>query len=361
MFYKRQWSAVSSERYDALKQSFILSTKLLQVGSQYLCNFLPADRMKQQMTTFMSLARNHRLPIHLGWTSDDIEEAFGELNNIAEYVQWEENSNIWPTSQWTGMNRPTTPRKAVETRSSSPINAKFEAASEEAWVRASIRAVGARQPHRHITITVASQFVDAILRSEKDNERHMVAVFAAAINIVHELGNTIVQHRTDWDQRPLWIGKDVVADPGESMLPWLFDGWFPEVNIVSEEKPGLDLDTGMHWRTMFRKPVQQPKALVYYSIPLEHIQRITSEKEWKKFPNLSQDFVRVRYDLLRPATPFRAGEHARRGDLLSEHAWSDEEIYRDFAPSRDLRTRDYVDDDWDDQPSKYILDHCPSP
>ena len=359
LFLKQRWNGVSTERHNALHQSFILGTKLLQVGAQYLCNFLPAERMKKQMTTFMSPTRNHRLPIHLGWTSEDVKEAFDELDSIAEYVQWEENKDMWPKHQWIGMNRPSVPPTAVETRSSSPLsfNAEFGGPTDEAWARARIRAKAADRRHCDLTILVASQFVDAVLQSETNSEEHMVALFAAAINLIHELGNTIFLHRTDWDQKPLWVGKDIVADPGDSMLAWLFDGWFPEVNFVSNEKAGYEFNTGMHWHKMFRVPVEQPKALFFYSIPLKHIQRIMSRKEWGKFSSLSQDFARIRYDLLSPATPFRAGEYARRGYLLSEDAWSDKEVFRDFSHKKDSNTRDnYFDEDWNDQPGKSRLE-----
>ena len=347
LFSKQRWIGISQERYDALQQSFILGTKLLQVGGQYLCNFLPADRMKRQLTAFMSPTRHHRLPIHLGWSSEDILEAFEELENIAEHVQWKESTDMWPRR---GLNCPTADHSAVETQSSPPLEAVLKTATEEAWIRACIRAKAANQLHCSITIYVASQFVDAVLHSKKNSEKHMVALFASSINLIRELGNTIVRHRTDWDQQPLWVGKDVVANPGDSMIAWLFDGWLPEINYLSSEKTELELETGMCWSKMPRTPIEKPKALFFYSIPLKHIQRIMSHREWNKLSSPSQNFARIRYDLLCPSTPFRAGEHARKGNILSEDAWINESVMRDFRPSRG--GEDYRDEDWDCKPGR---------
>ncbi len=115
----------------------------------------------------------------------------------------------------------------------------------------------------------------------------------------------------------MWVGDDIEAETGRSIVGWLFDGWQPE--IYNFESGTYDeRKTFIGWCKYFRRMAAMPRERYIYSAPITHIQQMLDQNEWSKF-----DFRRdpcassrkCRSELLRPKT-LKIGEHARIGVLV---------------------------------------------
>ncbi|KAA6409904.1 MAG: hypothetical protein FRX48_06517 [Lasallia pustulata] len=354
IFDKKRWN-IAQARYDALEQSFLLGTKLLEVGSPYLCNFLPDQNFLVERQRGFDEGVIRRLIVNDKRTKAEIDAANTVLVEIADSLQWEENARMLPDTGRFGLNH--TSYIAEEGDKAIVPDRVTEEDPTYDWVEAANQALSAGQQHRQITITVASQYVDAILASKHNSDQHLIAVFLAAVNMVHELGHIIYYHDLRSDCQGFWVGDDINDETGHSFTAWLFDGCYPEPIHLGNDKDLYAMKTGVHWSKWYRKPVVKPIATYMYSIPLAHIQRLLDHNEWSKFDTL-QESLRIRQELLRPKVPFRNGKHARTGRLLSEFAWSygyagfqerdDDDGDADFFSMVPKDDRLAVDEDWAD-------------
>lgn len=350
VFDRKRWK-IEKARYDALEQSFLLSTKLLEVAGPYLCNFLP-----DQHFTFEEQygAQVRRLAVKDNRTKAEIDAANAVFVDIADSLQWEENRQMLPNTSRFGLNH------ASYEDDDKAIRPEVDTGEDPAgdWEEAAERAQDAGQQHRQITITIASQYVDAILASKNDSDQHLMAVFLAAVNMVHELGHTIYYHDLRSDCEGFWVGRDINDEIGLSFTAWLFDGWCPEPIHLGNDSDFYAMKTGVYWQKWYRRPVVKPKAIYSYSVPLTYIQRLFDQSEWSKF-DTSKDSLRIRQELLRPRVPFRNGQHARTARLLTQASWTngyhghreanegddDEGL---FASSSASASKLAIDEDWTD-------------
>ena len=374
IFDRKRWS-IEQARYDALEQSFLLGTKLLEVGGPYLCNFLPDPKFTVESQGEFDGGGFDGGGFAGGWDDDDdsggirrlvvddkrakreIDVANAVLVDIADSLQWGENAHMLPKMDRLGVNHASfvAEGKAIvpdRDTGADPI---------DDWQEALEQAQSAGQQHRQITITVASQFVDAILASQHDSDRHLVAVFLAAINMVHELGHTFYYHDLRNNCQPMWVGDDISDETGHSFTAWLFDGWYPEPMYLGNKSDFLAFNTGVQWQKWYRRPVVKPRARYFYSVPLAYIQRLFDQSKWSKFDTL-KDSIRIRQELLRPKVSFRNGEHARTA-TLSQYAWmsgcagfeerddddDDDDEYFSFGPASSSKKETLaIDEDWTD-------------
>ena len=183
LFQRDRWAAVSQERYDALHQSFLLSTKLLEAAEPYMCSFLPLLSRKVGPD-------NDRLRIVRAKPPAELDAAKAALKEIAEHVLWNEHSTMWPRHSWQGLNHlgssDALPRDEDEDGFDDEDDNDIEQTEDDEWDDQGEEDVLSGKEHRDLTITVAGQFVDAILASEKNSEQHLTAVFAAGVNLTHE-------------------------------------------------------------------------------------------------------------------------------------------------------------------------------
>lgn len=175
-FDRRHWPAINTERFNALEQSFQISTRLLKVGAPYLCNFLPDPKFNGKWIK--------RLEVNDSRSIQEIDAANAVLLDIVDHVQWRESPYITPKNNFLGLNH--YGPKIKDSNLHGDDTAEFDKAARQAQ-RDGLR-------HRQLTISITSQFVDSLLEAEKGSHAYMVAAFAAAITIVHEIGHTIFLH-----------------------------------------------------------------------------------------------------------------------------------------------------------------------
>ena len=317
-----RWSEIEDDRYEALQQSFRLAARLLNSARPYLCNFLPR--------TEVTIAPPKEARIHLNDADRTMEEqnvATLELLQLLKQITWQECDYMWKSYSTLGI---------THTGFSEDIFEIFDyqggEEDAEVWFTASKEADRLGLPYRSMTITLASQMVDAILASEPNTEQHMNAVFQAGITIVHELGHALFYCHKKEKASVVWVGDDQYNELGHSLIAWLFGGFYPQPIYIESDKFYREFRGGHAWHKMPRKPSREPLALIAHSMPMSHIQRILSAKSWEPFdfkndPNVH---LTVRNELLSPL-PFKIGKHARYSTLFGiRNAWKHQPQYAGY-------------------------------
>ena len=178
-FDKKHWPDIAPERFQVLEQTFQLATRLLKVAGPYICNFLPDPQFHGKWLK--------RLEVNDTRSTQKIETANVVLLEIVDHIQWRESPYITVRNNWYGLNH-------VDTTIADEDIYGSHYSNMEGWDRAARQAKRAGLRHRQFTISITSRFVDSLLAVEKGSHEYMVAAFAAAITIVHELGHTIFLH-----------------------------------------------------------------------------------------------------------------------------------------------------------------------
>lgn len=350
LYDRERWANVKVERHAALRQSFLLSTKLLEVAGPFLCNLLPSP---SNISDLRLDNKCDRLPITENHNTETVTRAMAELEEISKNTQWDEDPDMWPDNHDVGRRIAGITHLRLENPG---LGSEYDIEQPEQWYDEDERAKGAGENYRQMTITIASQYIDAILNSAEGSAERLTAVFMAAITMTHEIAHLIFFSRIDRQIEYFWVGNDIRAETGFSFIAWLFDGWFPEINHLGNDADYYAFKYGLHWSKMWRQPIKHPRAEIFYSIPLPHIQRILSQQEWSNFQDLRSESLQVRNRLLRPKTPFAIGKHARRGRLLRKDCWNWNMEYKDFEQLNEDDSEDefsyperaHVDEDWDD-------------
>ena len=298
---------ITNTRFLALEPALRLATNLLLVGLPYLASFLPKPRIYDQ-----NYAR--RVWMNPDPGPKDIEVAWKILrDHILPEVTWREDPEMFDSYRLGVNHTPTY---------SGP--AKYANEDEETWFYWGEEAEEEGKKVRPIIIVLASQFLDSIVAAPPHTERYMNALFAAAINIVHELGHTIYYAILTNDCGAIWVGDDLSNETGNSFISYIFNGFFPEpINLAPDfnttNAAYREFRNGHEWIKNPRRPCKIPYAEVSYSIPMTFVQTLFFAESWKDL-----DITQVSLDVLStarnvlcsPGAPFRKGMHARRATLV---------------------------------------------
>jgi len=310
--FERSRFQMSEDRFQVLEQCLALTERFFAAALPYLANFLP-DAKLDYSEHGKRLSIKEDLSIR-GWKHMSIASRL-LFREILPTITWTEDGEMWPRRRVMGLTH-TGQLSATEA-------IRFEGPQE--WEDYTEMCEEDALEYRHLTITLASQIVDAILASEPNTEQHMNALFAGAINITHELGHTIflanMKNAVDY----FWVGNDTHAEPGHSLVAYIFNGWYPEpINMgeTDDNKDYMAFFNGHAWHKMHRRPCQEPFAEVMYSMPMEHIQRLFNQATWEEFRELNwENFATMRRSIFPPLSPFRIGRHARSAQVIKPGFW----------------------------------------
>jgi len=313
LVFERGLFQMTDDRWEALQQSLALTEILFAAALPYLANFLPVANLTDN-------ERSRRLIIKedismRGWKHMIIASRI-LFKQILPTITWNEDNQMWPQRGVMGLNH---------TGQESAMAAIRQGEGPQEWEDYTEECEGEGLAYRHITITLASQLVDTILASEPNTEQHMNALFAAAINITHELGHTIFLANMKNFVDYFWVGNDIHAETGHSLIAYIFNGWYPEPINLEEKHNNKDFmafRNGHAWHKMHRRPCQEPFAEVEYSMPMEHIQRLFNIETWLEFRELTHEsFPAMRRTIFPPLAPFKIGRHARCARILATGHW----------------------------------------
>ncbi|KAI0888941.1 uncharacterized protein GGS22DRAFT_196718 [Annulohypoxylon maeteangense] len=143
---------------------------------------------------------------------------------------------------------------------------------------------------RNQTILVAAEFPQRLAelrrQGKENNEEYLLTSFMAAITLLHELG-----HAVYWkDSRALtlglhepYYGADLQMELGDSFVASIFGGWIPvPIKDFAQLPNGLSFSEGLAWRQILTWDLHRlrPKHRAHYSIPVDYIARLFSDKCW---------------------------------------------------------------------------------
>ena len=298
---------IADDRYNALEPALRLANHLLILGLPYLVSFLPKPRIYGQ-----SHARRVWMNPNPG--PGDIHAAYRILREIIlPEVTWREDVAMIDDH-----------RLGVNHTGLYSGPARHANEGEETWVEWGFCAKDNGADVRPIIIVMASQILDSIIAAPKDTERYMNALFAAAINITHELGHAVYYAMFVNDCGSIWVGDDLSNEIGNSFISYIFDGFYPEpINLALDGNTTnaafREFRNGHEWVKNPRRPSKVPYAEVRYSVPMAFIQTLFSAEAWKDF-DLQQvsieSLAMTRETLCSPGAPFKQGVHARRAILI---------------------------------------------
>ena len=80
-----------------------------------------------------------------------------------------------------------------------------------------------------------------------------------------------------------WVGNDIDAGQGQSLIAWLFNWWILETIQSGDDKAFIELRTGIYWRRQYRQPAFRLQEIYYSSASMAHIQRMLDHQEWSGF------------------------------------------------------------------------------
>ena len=360
IFTKSQWRNISHLRYDTLRQSFLLSTRLLQGATNWLSEIFTNSRIEKLKEKEDGHSRQAPKPYYeKGWE----KLVIAELAGIAGFVVWREDPDLFEKGHWAD-NHPLDDGKAYPEESLEhkvPGEWTQDLSVVEEWDWATRRAKKLGYPRRHITISIASQFVDALLETNPKSEEHLKAAFMAAITMTHQVAHAAFNQNLDRRVRRHWVGNEIEAEIGHSLISDLFGGWIPHIHMhqTLKDSPTELFNQPLSWRKWFRGDLMVPLALYQYSLPVSHVQKMFSQDEWSKIEHgkhrVPWDLKQSLQALLHPTTifgkGFKRGKHARVGRLLRSEDWYSNPNLRGYkkrdhdAWSRHVLPRD---EDWDD-------------
>ena len=352
-FDRENWRGLSQDRYDALQQSFQLCTRMLEVGAPFVSSYLPKIKITPADSHFAH-PRLHTPPIP--WPAV-MAEACEALEVVAVFVDWHENPDMWPRIRGTKRQGLT---HVMMTEQSEAIPKDPFGDSKAA----AAQAIERNEPHRQLHVTIASQYIDAILsaRKNRDHDQNLIATFSAAMIIIREIGHVLFFQDIHQPCEHYWVNNNLESEPGNSFIAWFFNGWYPQDSYLDNEAEYHAFKCGMHWCKQHALEIKSglatpkhPSGLIYYSIPLEHMSRMLSNDAWAKYQNLRKESEAVRRELLYPNTPFRRGRHARRGTQIRMDLWdwlteNTSQKYRYYIKQTAEDYEPHVDEDWDDAP-----------
>ena len=294
---------IPDDRYDALEPALQLASNLLVLGLPYLVSFLPKLRVHGQ-----SHAR--RVWMKPNPAAADIHAAFRILRDfILPEVTWREDASMLDGG-----------RLGVNHTGAYSGPARYANETEEIWAEWGYEAKDEGANVRPIIIVLASQILDSILAAPPNTERYMNALFAAAVNITHEIGHAVYYAMFSNDCGSIWVGDDLSNEIGNSFISYIFHGFYPEpINLALDGNTTntafREFRNGHEWVKNPRRPSKIPYAEVRYSIPMTFIQTLFSAEAWKDF-HIQQVSIETldstREALCSPGAPFRNGMHARR-------------------------------------------------
>ncbi|KAI2469405.1 hypothetical protein F4781DRAFT_222037 [Annulohypoxylon bovei var. microspora] len=143
---------------------------------------------------------------------------------------------------------------------------------------------------RNQTILVTAEFPKRLAELRRQGEEHgeeyLLTSFMAAVTLLHELGHAVYWKDTralTRDLREPYYGADLQMELGDSFITSIFGGWVPvPIKDFTQLRDRLDFSGGLAWRQSLTWDLHRlrPKHRAHYSIPVDYIARLFSEKCW---------------------------------------------------------------------------------
>jgi hypothetical protein len=275
---------VRNEEYDVLLPSMRLASRLIEVGMPYLSTFLPSNQIHDILTPVTRNAdrstSGYTITLKDDVSQDELEETRAELDIVAGNVEWAVNYQMYRTLGWMGITR---------TVHDAPLPWRELAAEEIRDKDEELKNRGLRR--RLLTIGIMGEYVLALRQFSPKSEAHLRATFFAAITMAHEIGHAVfhqdyrsIDLAAEYGNEP-WVGNDCWAELGLSYIGWIFSGYNPKPCEIGTVDHPWSFKLPLAWFKQFTVD-EQPLYETAYSIGMEYLEEILSQKLWDSLGDL---------------------------------------------------------------------------
>ncbi|KAI1269000.1 hypothetical protein F5Y18DRAFT_439555 [Xylariaceae sp. FL1019] len=297
------WIRTDLELHVELEQPLLLASKLIEAaGLAWLSDFDIDDifdkdypgRKREPCYNFIpesscnattvpgSIVRHHRAP----WATEDQKNRWKNStrarlrSTLAKSVHWQLDQEIFSRNGWNGYTcrHPRGDLPLEELDRYETIN-KFDKLCAHK---------GSRNLSIHLMSEFPSRMAELRRQRKEQGEEYLLTAFMAAVTILHEIG-----HAVYWrDRRSLtrnlrepFYGADLEMELGDSFVAAVFGGWIPvPVRELSTLRKDFSFADGLAWRQALSWDFHRmrPKYRAHYSIPVDYIARLFTEKNWSE-------------------------------------------------------------------------------
>ncbi|KAI1095859.1 hypothetical protein F5B19DRAFT_439342 [Rostrohypoxylon terebratum] len=297
------WISADPKLHKELQQPLLLASRMLvAAGLPWISDFLAHDVFAEDYTgqkpscrcSFthsaasprcdgevvpQSIVRHHRAK----WASEEVK---GEWISAAEKqmtgkmarsLTWQLDEDMFSEKGRVGYT-------CRHPRDGLPLDEIDEYETIQEWDKKS------KDGWRNQTILVTAEFPKRLaelrLQGKEDSEDYLLTSFMAAITLLHELGHAVYWKDSRALTRDLhepYYGADLQMELGDSFIASIFGGWVPvPIKDFSRLRNKLDFSEGVAWRQMLTWDLHRlrPKHRVHYSIPVDYIGRLFTDKCW---------------------------------------------------------------------------------
>jgi hypothetical protein len=107
IFDRKRWPGMEDRRFNAMNQSVLLASILLEIGMPYLASWLPEPNFRTGHNPRVDNWRLYDLvDIRITLVDEDIQDARNELNEIANGLEWREDPEMLENNGWWGSQLP---------------------------------------------------------------------------------------------------------------------------------------------------------------------------------------------------------------------------------------------------------------
>ncbi|KAI1461364.1 hypothetical protein F4805DRAFT_279907 [Annulohypoxylon moriforme] len=297
------WVDTDPELRKELEQPLLLATRMLDAaGLPWISDFLAHDvfaedypgRKPSCRCSFThsaasprlngevvprSIVRHHRAT----WASEEVKAewiitAEDQIRNrMAKSLTWQLDTEMFSEKGWVGYTcRHPRNGLALDEIDRYETIQEWDKKCEDGW--------------RNQTILVTAEFPKRLMelrrQGKEDGEEYLLISFMAAITLLHELGHAVYWKDSRALTRDLhepYYGADLQMELGDSFIASIFGGWIPvPIKDFAQLKNRLDFSEGLAWRQTLTWDLHRlrPKHRVHYSIPVNYITHLFSDKCW---------------------------------------------------------------------------------
>lgn len=286
---------LSDVDYETLLPSIKLASRFLEVGIDYLANFLPSSKLHQKLNDdgvvpelLVNNEENYNdlytIPIKAKGTYNDeeVEDAIEELTEIAEMVTWRLNRSIVDDATFMGVTRLLPPP--------SDRNEPWDEPSKVDVLDADKDAKDQGYSRRLLTVGIMQEYLDnlKIYAKRRDDlyarSELLRATFLCGYTMAHEVAHVVWSqdfrclNYNEVGQEP-YCGDDAQSELGRSFMSWIFGGFDPNLDEV-RSLGSVDFSQHLVWSYQPKKNERWPKYQKLWAIPLPYLSSLFDDKTW---------------------------------------------------------------------------------
>ncbi|KAI0014371.1 hypothetical protein F4779DRAFT_7854 [Xylariaceae sp. FL0662B] len=278
-------------------------------GQEPSCSFKSARRPRDSGSRAAprTIVRHHRTP----WaTSQMKEEWLGSTkdqlrNQMARAITWQLDGDMFRAKGWVGYTcRHPRGDLGLDELDRYETIERFDHACQD-------------RRYRSLTILLTAEFPIRLAhlrqQGKEQGEEYLLTAFMAAVTILHELGHALYWkdcRSLTGESREPFYGADLEMELGDSFIASIFGGWIPvPIRDLGKLRAAFTFEDGLCWRQALSWDFHRlrPKHRVHYSVAVDYVARLFTEKAWS-----GGDAVSIAGDVVRPRTLVRESLALRR-------------------------------------------------